>query len=201
MEKLTILFFAIAVIGLFLGAFALVSVQGAYDQRDVKLEQTVNGILLDVESLKEVAKTHEEAIQSQAFDTSKLRNQTEANYEQLKDEIVKNRKEIRSTHPIVPLPDSGEQVQDDLFLTFVIEKTKWIQGDTIAFSGIAQPNSLVSVTANTSGVSMKGSTVSDEIGRYVIDIRTEFDIQIGIWTAFARSGNDQSPTLKFEIIE
>lgn len=207
MDKLHYSLFLLIGLSLVLAGLALATVQGAYNQRDVKLEETVNGVLLDVESLKEADKTHQEAIQLQAFDISELRNQTTDKIQLNKNQIVKNKLSIDREHPAtgnVPDPDPGDTASTPVpTFTFNIEKTVYTVGENIVFSGVGLPLKpvFIVIIAPDNSMAPQGARTADENGNWIVEFSSEFDWPTGTWNARATQLQERSDPIEFELVE
>jgi len=200
MDKLHYLFFTIAVIALFVGSFALASVQSAYDK--------INAIEIPEEGFDwRTDKEFWKFVNDNYISENEL-NQTSDDitekFDLFQTEIVKIKNDIRNKFPQASPVDQEEQtaIAETPFLTLTIEKTEWLLGDTLVFTGTALPNDLVSITVKLPDRTLlTASAVPNEIvnGMYRIEIATSFDHAPGTWTVFAKQGKEQSKTLFFNV--
>jgi len=168
------------------------------------LEDAVNGMLVSLEILNEVDKNLIEAVKFQTNQTTEFRDDTNAKFDLFQNEIVKIKNDIRNKFPQAANVEEEEQtaISETPFLTLTIEKTEWLLGDILVFTGAAHPSDLVSITIKLpdrtllQGTALPGDIVN---GMYRIEIATHFDHAPGTWTVFAKQGREQSTTLIFKV--
>jgi len=199
MEKLHYLFFTIAVIGLFVGGFALASVQSAHDKINaIEIPETFDW-RTNTEFWKFV---NDNYISEQEL--NKTRHNIEAKFSLFQNEIVKIKNDIRNKFPQASDVEQEQQtvISGTPFLTLTIEKTEWTLGETLVFTGTANPHDLVSITVKQPNrMLLHGQALPSQIinGMYKIEVETEFDHTPGAWYVFAKQGKEQSDTLVFKV--
>jgi len=174
------------------------------NEKDTGVIDAINGILVDIQALTEQNKIIFDAVTKQAYLTSELRNETKQTFDLFQNEIVKIKNDIRNKFPQASIVEQEEQtaISETPFLTLTMEKTEWILGDTLVFTGAAHPSDLVSITIKLPDRTLlQGTALPGEIvnGMYRIEIATNFDHAPGTWTVFAKQGREQSTTLIFKV--
>jgi len=199
MDKLHYLFFAIAVIALFVGGFSLSSVQSAHDKiNDIEFPET-----FDWRTDKAFWKFVNDNYISEN-ELNQTKDDIKEKFDLFQTEIVKIKNDIRNKFPQASTVEQEGQtaIAETPFLTLTMEKTEWLLGDTLMFTGTAHPNDLVSITVKLPDRTLlTGSALPNEIvnGMYGIEIATSFDHAPGTWTVFAKQGKEQSKTLFFNV--
>ncbi len=201
MDKLHYLFFTIAVIALFIGGFALASVQSAHDKIDdieIPIVDT-----FDWRTDKDFWKfVNDNYISERELNATKKEIKAYATLN--KDSIVAIKEDIKSKFPQASTVEEEEQtaISQTPFLTLTMEKSEWTVGATLIFTGTATPHDLVSITVKLPDRTLLyGQAVPADIinGVYRIEVITELDHVAGFWTVFAKQGKEQSATLTFKV--
>jgi len=135
---------------------------------------------------------------------NKTKDDIKEKFDLFQTEIVKIKNDIRNKFPQASTVEQEEQtaIAETPFLTLTMEKTEWLLGDTLVFTGTAHPSDLVSVTIKLPDrILLTGSALPNEIvnGMYTIEIATSFDHTPGTWYVFAKQGKEQSDTLIFKV--
>lgn len=177
---------------------------GCYDKGLTPFVEAVNGLLVDVEELKESAKTHEEVLQKQAYDVSELRNDTDVKFDLFQNEIVKIKNDIKNKFPQASDVITTEQtsISSTPFLTLTMNKSEFLLGETITFRGMATPTHAVIITIKLPDRALESVAVSktDIInGEWIAEYPTRFDSPKGTYQVYARQLDDQTKTLTFII--
>lgn len=199
-DKLHYLFFIIAVIGLFVGGFALASVQSAHDKID---NFTIEIPVVDVFDWRNNTEFWE--FINDNYVSEQEHNVTKADIELNFDEITKNKLDIKKKFPQGSAVEEEPQsvIADTPFLTLKMDKTEFLLGEKIIFRGNAHPNDPVLITIKRADRTLEQHAVSKtEIinGQYVTEFPTRFDDIPGTWSAYARQGSDQTKTLTFKVL-
>jgi len=201
MDKIHISIFLLLGITLFLSGMALIGVQ---NNSNTNLTDAVNGLIVE---LDEIGKTNNKLI-GLIFD---LENNMESNqtaiyekFDLFQNEIVKIKNDIRNKFPQASTVEQEEQtvISETPFLTLTIEKTEWLLGDILVFTGAAHPSDLVSITIKLPDRTLlQGTALPSDIvnGMYRIEIATSFDHSPGTWVVFAKQAREQSNTITFKV--
>ena len=124
-----------------------------------------------------------------------------------KDEITATKLDIKNKFPKASdVENTGSSVISNTpFLTLAIDKTSYIPGETITFTGTANPGQTVFVNVQKFGGCGRDDVCSawakvDVNGNFEILFYTEFDDPEGAWKAYAKEGADnRSQTIVFEV--
>jgi len=204
-KKLHYLFFAIAVIGMFLGGFALATVQGAYDNPQIRANQdNINFLLNHTLKAVEVDILIGEQTLILKTELQLFQNQTDDTFTVFQNEIVKIKNDIRNKFPQGSPVEKEEQetIATTPFLTLKMDQTEFLLGEIITFTGIASPNYPIMITIKLADRTLESVPVSktDIInGEYSVEFQTSFDDPIGTWQVYARQLGDQTKTITFKV--
>ena len=201
MDKLHYLFFAIAVIGMFLGAMGVI---GAQNNSNENLIDATNELIIRVGALETDRDFHDGFIIDLGKNFTALENQTNETFDIFQSEIVKIKNDIRNKFPHGSDVEQEEQsvIADTPFLTLKIDQSEFVLGEPITFRGIANPNDAILITIKKPDRSLYQHAVSktDIInGQYVTEYPTSFDDPPGTWSAYARQQSEQTKTLTFKV--
>lgn len=208
MDKLHYTLFLLIGLSLIISGIAIASVQGAYDQRDVKMELTVNALLNDTKHLKENQSLFAEALGNMI---NRSANNTDRIIE-LEDyditittQIGNIRSDIIRKFPqAADVIDEGQSstIPGTPFLTLVMEQKSFVLGNTVVFTGMAHPNTAIFLTIKDPNRELWQIAISKtEIidGQYMADYTLRLDEPIGSWSVYARQGSDTTKLLKFTV--
>jgi len=203
MDKLHYSLFLLSFLAIFLGAFALATVQTTFD-KDPQVQANKDNISFLLEQSSRVTDRHDTIVNeiiNQTRDVLELQD-TLALY---KGEIVKNKQKINLNHPVagnIPDDPQGTGTAETPLFSVETDRESLTRGESITFSGQANPDSLVSLFASSPSLTqtLQEATVTDELGKYVIDVETEFDSELGTWKARI-THLDSILFLEFEITE
>ena len=199
MDKLSYLFFPIAVIGLFIGGFALASVQSVHDKiNDIEITET-----FDWRTDKDFWKFINDNYISEG-ELNQTNDDIEANFITFQNEIVKIKKDIKSKFPQASEVEQQEQtsISTTPFLTLKMDQTEFLVGEVIVFHGIASPTHPVIITVKLPDRTLESVAVSKTAiinGEYTAEFQTQFDSPKGTWQVYARQLSDQTKTLTFKV--
>jgi len=128
--------------------------------------------------------------------------------EKNKDAITDVKLDIKSKFPQASnVVNTGSSVISNTpFLTLKIDKTSYIPGETIVFSGTANPDSTVIINIQKFGGCGQQDVcaawvTADRNGVFELRFETEFDDPVGAWKAYVKAGEDRSDTIVFEVAE
>jgi len=205
MDKLHYLFFAIAVIGMFLGGFALASVQGLYDNSQVQANQdNINFLLNHTLRTSEFNLLLGQQTLIQKSVLQLFQNQTNDKFDIFQNEIVKIKTDIKNKFPQASQVVQQEQssIASTPFLTLEMDQTDFLLGEIIRFHGVASPTHAVIITVKLADRTLESVAVSkSEIinGEYTAEFQTRFDDPKGTWQVYARQSDDQTKTISFKV--
>ena len=197
MDKLSYLFFAIAVIGLFVGGFALASVQSAHEKiNDIEIPETFDW-RTDTAFWKFVNDNY-----ISEGELNKTKDNIEEKFSTFQNEIVSIKKDIKSKFPQASDVEEEEQtsIGTTPFLTLKMDQTEFLLGEVIVFHGIASPTHPVLITLKLPDRTLESIAVSKTTiinGEYTVEFQTKFDSPKGTWQVYARQLSDQTKTLTF----
>jgi len=203
MDKLHYLFFAIAVIGAFLGTMGVIAGQTNFNNNE-NLTEVINGIL----ELQQIQLETDENIililKSTDYNLSELGNQTNDKFNIFQNEIVKIKTDIKNKFPQASQVVQQEQssIASTPFLTLEMDQTEFLLGEIIRFNGVASPTHAVIITVKLADRTLESVAVSkSEIinGEYTAEFQTRFDDPKGTWQVYARQSDDQTKTLTFKV--
>ena len=200
MDKLLYTFFIITVIALFIGTMGLIGQQVNSNKiNDIEIPEEGFDWRTDKEFWKFV---NDNYISEQEL--NKTKDDIKEKFDLFQTEIVKIKNDIRNKFPQASTVEQEGQtaISETPFLTLTMEKTEWLLGDTLVFTGTAHPSDLLSITVKLPDRTLlTGSALPGEIvnGMYRIEIATNFDHTPGTWTVFAKQGKEQSKTLFFTV--
>jgi len=174
------------------------------DKNAPNLTDAVNGILVELTKQTTLNDDLVELLETTSEDFVAYRTATNDKFDLFQNEIVKIKNDIRNKFPQASETEEEEQtaIAETPFLTLTMEKSEWLLGDTLVFTGTAHPNDLLSITVKLPDRTLLyGQAVPTEIinGSYRIEIVTDFDQPAGFWTVFAKQGKEQSKTLTFKV--
>jgi len=203
MEKLTYLFFAIAVIGAFLGGMGVIAGQTNYDTNE-NLTEVINGILEFQQIQLETNDNVLFALKQTSIVQSNFQNETSDKFNIFQNEIVKIKTDIKNKFPQASQVVQQEQssIASTPFLTLEMDQTDFLLGEIIRFHGVASPTHAVIITIKLADRTLESVAVSkSEIinGEYTAEFQTRFDDAKGTWQVYARQSDDQTKTLTFKV--
>ncbi len=201
--------FLILGLAVFLSAFALATVQGAYEiveHSHLELSESQHLQLdRDIGDSAATMKTYvidkfnplKENVTENTIETQKNKNA-----------ITAIKVDIKNKFPVGgSVDDPGTSViANTPFLTLRIDKLSYIPGETIVFTGTGNPDSTVIINLQKYGgcgqedICAAWTTV-DRNGNFELRFETEFDDPVGAWKAYVKSGEDRSETIVFEVEE
>ncbi len=180
--------------------------QSIDDRRIVALESNQKIIFADLKTIQENNEARSADIKNLDYlfsgEIDALQNITKT----LQKEILKNRVELR----LAP-QGSGSTVPGDItvpsqtpFLTLSIEKTEWLAGSTIIFTGTGIPEEIIVINMFKAGGCGQQDICSlwvkvDNNSNFRIEFETFFDDPIGTWKAYVKQGDLRSETIEFEV--
>jgi len=208
-KRTHILFFILTGAALFVAGLAIATVQGAYDKdfpehSHLKLSETQHNEL--DKDIGDAAVTMKTFVNTQinSLNQTIIDNTSEA--KKNKDEITAVKVDIKNKFPQASdVTDTGSSVISNTpFLTLTIDKTSYIPGETIVFTGTANPDTTVIINIQKyGGCSAKDIcaawVMADKNGQFRLEFETEFDDPVGAWKAYVKVGEDRSQTIVFEV--
>jgi len=203
MDKLHYLFFAIAVIGAFLGGMGVIAGQTNYDTNE-NLTEVINGILEFQQIQLETDDGILFALNQINIVQSNSQNETNDKFDIFQNEIVKIKTDIKNKFPQASQVMQQEQssIASTPFLTLEMDQTNFLLGEIIMFHGVASPTHAVIITIKLPDRVLESVAVSrTEIinGEYSAEFQTRFDDPKGTWQVYARQSDDQTKTLTFKV--
>lgn len=207
MDRLHYAQFLLIALSLFLGAWAVAGVQGAYNQDNPNLTEAVNGILEEQANQKEINSLVLEAVADQ---TARSVQNTDRiidleNYDNtITQEIGKINSKVKDVLPASSVLDEGQSTQSTLpSLTLKMDQSEFVRGNTVIFYGMAKPNDPVILTIKLPDRDLESIGVSkNQIldGQWSANFTLRLDDALGIWQVYARQGaTDQTKTLSFTV--
>jgi len=203
MDKLHYLFFAIAVIGMFLGGMGVIGAQNNFDT-NTNLTEVINGILEFQQIQLETNDSVLFALKQTNMVQSNFQNETSDKFNIFQNEIVKIKTDIKNKFPQASQVIQQEQssIASTPFLTLEMDQTDFLLGEIIRFHGVASPTHAVIITIKLPDRMLESVAISrTEIinGEYAGEFQTRFDDAKGTWQVYARQLDDQTKTLTFKV--
>jgi len=203
--------FLIIGVSIFISGFALASVQGLYDrdfpehfhlklseQQHLELDKDIGDAAL---TMKTFVNTKFNSLNQTVIENTV---ETEKN----KNAITDVKVDIKSKFPEgQDVANPGTSVGSTTpILTLKINKSTFIPGETIVFSGTGYPDSTVIINIQKYGGCGQNDicaawTTVDRNGSFELRFETEFDDPVGAWKAYVKAGEDRSATIVFEVEE
>jgi len=157
--------------------------------------------------LIETDKTLQEAIMKQTIRTVENADAvTELeNYDEIITTQIGNiRQDIKNKFPMASnVPDQGSTSGASTpFLTLKMDKTEFVLGNIVIFTGTATPNNPIFITVKDSERVLTAIPVSKtEIinGAYIANYTLRLDDPIGVWEVYARQVSEQTKTITFTV--
>jgi len=155
----------------------------------------------------EVDITHQEAITKQTIRTVENADAIIEleDYDQIITTQIGNiRQDIKNKFPMASnVPDQGSTSGASTpFLTLKMDKTEFVLGNVVFFTGTATPNNPIFITVKDSERVLTAIPVSKtEIinGAYIANYTLRLDDPIGVWEVYARQVSEQTRTITFTV--
>jgi len=202
MDKLHYSLFLLIGLSLFLGAFALATVQSSFD-KDPQVQANESNILWLLNHTKfqlETDKSIMKAMVKQSNSIVELKDYDDI----ITTQIGNIRSDIISKFPQASdvIDEEKSSKSDTPFLTLKMEKTDYVLGNVVFFMGTAQPNDPVFITLKDSSRSLWQIPISSSMiidGSYMTNYTIRLDDPVGVWQVYARQLSDQTKTLTFKV--
>jgi len=202
-KRVHILFFLLIGVAIFLGAFALATVQSSFD-KDPQVQANKDNIAFQ----KETIMTIQEGFLKQT--NRSVENQDRIieleNYDNvITQEIGKINSKIIDVNPAKSLgQEEGQSTQSTLpTLTLKMDESEFVRGNNVIFYGMAKPNQAVILTLKLPDRSLESLAASKAMiidGQWSANFTLRLDDALGIWQVYARQGaTDQTKTLSFTV--
>ena len=164
---------------------------------------------LDKDTVKEAHDNIKAGIEKQAANLVKINTtvtENKATGKANKDEITTTKLDIKNKFPQAADVDitSSSVGANTPFLTLTIDKTSYLPGETIIFTGTANPDATVIINLQKYGGCGRDDvcaawTTVDKNGNFYLEFETEFDDPEGAWKAYVKEGQNRSQTIVFEV--
>lgn len=146
--------------------------------------------------------THEQ-VRSGFDDTTIILEELDMKLGQFQEEIVKNRDDIRNNHPFQhepeELPVESDVVVFSSLLEIHMEKSEWLRGETIIFSGNALVNAgqVEALIVEPNGNNRYINAIVHQDGTYNFVFGTDFESEMGEYTISVSQRTRTSQTISF----
>lgn len=191
-------------------SLVLMNFAGDYNESQNLDEAQIQANKDNIKIILDNQKSMKEGIESQATKSAGIANNVtdiQETLEQHQKEIIKNREELRLARQGAAIPPQDATVPAQTpFLTLSIEKTEWLVGSTIIFTGTGIPDEIVIINVFKAGSCGQQDICSvwvtvDNNSNFKIEFETSFDDRVGTWKAYVRQGDLRSETITFEVTQ